>query len=75
MSLGRKVTRTPAFLALNPAGKVPTLVVDGTPLTEVAGCLFYLAKCFPEARLLPRDDIAAEAQAVSWISFIASEWH
>ena len=65
VSLGKKETRTPAFLALNPAGKVPTLVVDGTPLTEVAGCLFYLAKRFPEARLLPRDDIAAEAQAVS----------
>ena len=38
VSLGRKETRTPAFLALNSAGKMPTLVVDGTPLTEVAGC-------------------------------------
>ena len=36
-SAGRR-HRTPAFLALNPAGKVPTLLVDGTPLTEVAGC-------------------------------------
>ena len=75
LSLAKKETRTPAFLALNPAGKVPTLLVDGTPLTEVAGCLFYLAKRFPEARLLPRKDIAAEAQAVSWMSFIASTVH
>jgi glutathione S-transferase len=75
MSLGKKETRMPAFLALNPAGKVPTLVIDGTPLTEVAGCLLYLAKRFPEAGLLPRDDIAAEAQAVSWMSFIASTVH
>jgi glutathione S-transferase len=75
LSFGKKETRTPAFLALNPAGKVPTLLVDGTPLTEVAGCLFYLARRFPEARLLPEGDIAAEAQAVSWMSFIASTLH
>jgi glutathione S-transferase len=75
VSLAKNETRTPAFLAVNPAGKVPTLLVDGTPLTEVAGCLFYLAKRFPGARLLPRDDIAAEAQAVSWMSFIASTVH
>jgi glutathione S-transferase len=67
--------RTPAFLALNPEGKVPVLVVDGRPLTEVAAILFYLAKCFPEAELLPRDDPEAEAQALSWMSFIASTLH
>jgi len=75
LSFGKKETRTPTFLALNPAGKVPTLLVDGTLLTEVAGCLFYLARRFPQARLLPEDDIVAEAQAVSWMSFIASTLH
>jgi glutathione S-transferase len=75
VSFANKETHTPAFLALNPAGKVPTMLVDGTPLTEVASCLFYLAKRFPEARLLPTDDIAAEAQAISWMSFIASTLH
>jgi glutathione S-transferase len=75
VSFGRKETRTPAFLALNPDGKVPTLLVDGLPLTEVAGCLFYLARRFPEARLLPGDDIVVGAQAVSWMSFLASAVH
>lgn len=75
VSFGRKETRAPGFLAFNPAGKVPTLLVDGAPLTEVAGCLFYLAKRFPEAGLLPMGDIAADAQAVSWMSFIASTLH
>lgn len=75
VSLARKETRTPAFLAINPAGKVPTLLVDGRPLTEVAGCLFYLARRFPEAKLLPTGDIEAEAQAVSWMSFLASTIH
>ena len=51
------------------------LVVDGQPLTEVAAILFYLAKRFPEAGLLPRDDIEADAQALSWMSFAASTLH
>ncbi len=75
LSFARNETRTPEFLAINPAGKVPTMLIDGRPLTEVAGCLFYLAKRFPEAKLLPVGDIEAEAQAVSWMSFIASTLH
>ena len=75
MSFYKHEMRTPEFLAINPAGKVPTLMIDGRPLTEVAACLFYLAKRFPEAKLLPGDDIETEAQAVSWMSFIASTLH
>lgn len=67
--------RAPAFLTLNPEGKVPVVMIDGRPLTEVAAILFYLAKRFPEAELLPRDDIEAEAQALSWMSFLASTLH
>jgi glutathione S-transferase len=74
LSFYGKEHRQPPFLAINPAGKVPTLLVDGTPVTEVAGCLLYLAKRFPEARLLPADPLG-EAQAVSWMSFIASTLH
>ena len=74
LSFHKKEHRSPEFLAINPAGKVPTLLVDGTPLTEVAACLLYLAKHFAEAGLLPTDPLA-EAQAVSWMSFIASTLH
>ena len=75
MSLQAKDTRTPDFLALNPNGRVPTLVVDGCVLTEVAGCLFYLARAFPAAGLLPHGDVLAEAEVVSWMSFLASSVH
>ena len=75
LSLARKETRSPEFLALNREGKVPTLLVDGRALTEVAAILFYLARSFPAARLLPVDDIEAEAQAISWMSFIAATVH
>jgi glutathione S-transferase len=75
LSLARKETRTPEFLAINPNGKVPVLLVDGRVLTEVAGILFYLARTFPAADLLPQGDIEAEAQVVSWMSYIASTVH
>jgi glutathione S-transferase len=72
MSFNKKDMRQPAFLAVNPEGKVPTLLIDGRVLTEVAGILFYLAKRFPAAGLLPDGDIEAEAHVVSWMSFIAA---
>jgi glutathione S-transferase len=74
MSFAKKEQREPAFLALNPEGKVPTLLIEGRPLTEVAAILFYLAKSFPQARLLP-EAAEAEAQAVSWMSFAAATLH
>jgi glutathione S-transferase len=75
ISLSKKENREPAFLAINPEGKVPTLLVDGRPMTEVAATLFYLAKRFPDANLLPQGDIEAEAQVISWMSFVASTIH
>ena len=74
VSFAKKEHQAPAFRAINPEGKVPTLLIDGRLLTEVAGILFYLAKRFPEAGLLA-EDIEAQAQAVSWMSFIASSIH
>lgn len=75
MSFKNNDMRSPEFLAIHPEGKVPTLLIDGRPLTEVAAILYYLAKRFPEAGLLPRENLEAEAQALSWMSFIASTLH
>ena len=75
MSFAKKDMQSPAYLAINPEGKVPTLVIDGRPLTEVAGILYYLARAYPKANLLPVNDPEAEARAVSWMSFIASTLH
>ena len=74
LSFRRRENRAPEYLALNPEGKVPTLIVDGKPLTEVAAILFYLARRFPDAGLLPRD-LEGEAKAVSWMSFAAATLH
>lgn len=75
VSFAKNETRQADFLAVNPEGKVPTLLIDGRPLTEVAGILYYLARAFPQARLLPAGDAEAEAQVISWMSFIASTVH
>jgi glutathione S-transferase len=75
VSFAKREQYAPEYLAVNPEGKVPTLLVDGRPLTEVAAVLYYLTKRFPEAGLFPAGDLDAEARVVSWMSFIASTVH
>jgi glutathione S-transferase len=75
MSFKRDDMHAAEFLKLNPEGKVPTLLIDGRVLTEVAAILFYLARRFPDAKLLPHGDIEAEARTISWMSFIAATLH
>ncbi|HZZ67584.1 MAG TPA: glutathione S-transferase family protein [Phenylobacterium sp.] len=74
LSFARHENRTRDYLAINPLGQVPTLVVEGRALTEVAGILFYLAKTYPKTGLLP-DDAEGQARVVSWMSFLASTVH
>ncbi len=75
MSWAKKDHQAAAYRAINPEGKVPTLLTDGRPLTEVAAILYYLARRFPDAKLWPEDDIAAQSRIVSWMSFIAATLH
>ena len=75
MSFHQKELRAPSFLAVNPEGKVPSLLIDGRPLTEVAAILYYLARTYPASSLLPANDPEGEAQVISWMSFIASTLH
>ena len=75
MSFSKKDQQRPEFLAINPEGKVPALVIGGRVLTEVAAILYYLARKYPEAGLWPEGDLEQEAQVISWMSFIASTLH
>jgi glutathione S-transferase len=59
--------KSPAYLALNPMGKVPTLVHGDTVVTEVAAVVSYLAMAFPEAGLLPAD----KGHFLRWMFFAA----
>jgi glutathione S-transferase len=64
----------PDFLALNPRHKVPVLLVDGYPLTENVAIALWIARRFPEARLLPADPMA-EIRAISILAWCASNIH
>ena len=75
LSFAKREQHAPEYLAVNPEGKVPTLLVDGLKLTEVAATLYYLAKRYPDAGLWPQGGLEAEAQAISWMSFIAATVH
>jgi len=45
--------RTPAYLAINPIGKVPAIVHRGQAVTECPAICAYLADAFPDAGLAP----------------------
>jgi glutathione S-transferase len=75
LSGAEKDTRKAEFLKINAAGQVPTLLIDDRALSEVAGILFYLARRFPKAGLLPVIDLESEARVVAWMSFLASSAH
>jgi glutathione S-transferase len=62
----------PAFLKLNPAGKLPVLVDGDLVLTESVAIVVYLAEKYPEKRLLPPEP-AQRAQAHKWLLFAATE--
>ncbi|MFI4966811.1 MAG: glutathione S-transferase family protein [Caulobacterales bacterium] len=74
ISFRKQENKSPQFLAINPLGQVPVLVIDGRAMTEVAGILFYIAKTYPEAALFP-EDTEGQAHVVSWMSFIAATLH
>lgn len=63
--------RAPDFLAVNPMGKVPTLVHGGAVVTEAAAICAYLADAFPQADLLPDAMPAARAAYYRWLFFAA----
>jgi maleylacetoacetate isomerase/maleylpyruvate isomerase len=54
------------YLAINPAGLVPCLEIDGLRLTQSLAIVEYLDSRFPEPRLIPQDPaLRARAQAMA----------
>jgi len=59
--------KAPAYLAVNPMGKVPAIKHRGHIVTECAAICAYLADVFPDAGLAPRDD--EKADYYRWLFF------
>jgi glutathione S-transferase len=53
LDISRNEQRNPEYLAVNPKGRVPTLVTPEGPLTETPAILAFLAQAFPKAHLAP----------------------
>jgi glutathione S-transferase len=66
--------KTPEFLRLNPKHKVPVLLIDGEPLTENVAIQIWIARQFPQARLLPQDP-KKEIKAISLMAWFSSTIH
>ncbi len=57
LNTGKGANRQPAYLAVNPMGKVPALRHADAIITETAAICTYLADAFPQAGLnIPLDD-------------------
>lgn len=68
--------RSPAYLAVNPLGKVPALVDRGSVITENVAIVRYLARRFPEAGLMPcvSGDLE-DAEQVADLCYCAATLH
>ena len=75
IDFAREEQRKPAYLAINPKGRVPALATDRGILTETPAILAYVAQSFPAARLAPLDDPFAFAQAQSFNAYICATLH
>jgi glutathione S-transferase len=63
--------KAPAYLAINPMGKVPAIRHGDTVVTEAAAICAYLADTFPEARLAPPPDNRLRGSYYRWLFFVA----
>jgi glutathione S-transferase len=61
--------KTPAFLALNPMGKLPTIEHRGVVVTETAAIMAYVADAFPAAGLAPAPGDALRGPYYRWLFF------
>ncbi len=65
--------RSPEFLAMNPAGKVPAFRDGDLVLTESAAICNYIAEKFPEKGLIPVSGSPERAHYDQWMFFAMSE--
>jgi glutathione S-transferase len=69
----KREQKSPEYLKLNPAGVVPTLVIDDDPpLCEAAAIAMHLGDLHPDRGLCPAIATPARAQYYRWMFFLAN---
>lgn len=66
--------KTPGYLALNPNGQVPVLVVEGKPINQIVAICDFLDRAHPQAELLPTEPWA-RTQALSQLAWMNNTIH
>ena len=74
IDMSRNQNHSPEYLRINPKGKVPTLIIDGYPLTENVAMQIWISRTFPQAGLLPQDPLE-QAKAISVMSWCSAGLH
>ena len=75
VNFGANEQRGSAYLAVNPKGRVPSLVTERGVLTETPAMLLYIAQMHPAANLAPLDDAWALAQVQAFNAYLCSTVH
>ena len=65
--------RDPGYLRLNPAGRVPTLIVEGVPRHESAALMMLLAERRQEAAMMPPVGSAGRADWLEMMVYLSDE--
>lgn len=66
--------RGPAYMAINPLGKVPAIRHGDALVTEQVAIYIYLADLFPEAGLAPALDDPRRGPYLRWIAYYGSSF-
>jgi glutathione S-transferase len=64
--------REPAYLAVNPMGKVPAIVHRGELVTETVAIFIHLADAFPAAGLAPKLEEPLRGPYLRWVVYYAA---
>jgi len=67
MDLRAGDTKKPEYLKLDPNGRVPCIVVDGTPIWESAAITIYLGEMFGTAKKLWPEAGPRRGEAMKWV--------
>ena len=71
LAYGPDGTRSDAYLAINPMGKLPAITHGGRPVTETPAICAYLAARYPEKNLIPAAGDPGLADYYRWLFFAA----
>jgi glutathione S-transferase len=72
LDLEKREHKAPEYLAINPAGVVPTLRLDGETVTEAAAIVMHLADLHPQAALAPALGSPQRVHYYQWMCFMAN---